>query len=86
MLYGQSLFPASRWLGRGTTGPGMAIALSCRACLLELVKYPELRKPAALYKGASHVRNRIVMAYAMVYINISGCPQAPRPVVRALGE
>ena len=46
MLYGQSSFPAPRWLGRRTTSPGIVIAFSWRSCLLQLVGYPELRKPA----------------------------------------
>ena len=68
MLHDHSPSPALRWSGRGTTGPGMGITFSYRACLLQLVEHPELLKPAAFCEGASHVRSRIVVAYTMVYI------------------
>ena len=54
------------------TGPGMFIAFGGQACLVQIVKNPELWEPAALGEDVSHIRGRIVMAF--------------RPYVRTLRE
>ena len=50
-------------VGAGDDGPGHGYRFQFyRARLLQLVEHPELRKPAALCEGASHVRSRVMMA------------------------
>ena len=68
MSHSQGPCPAPRWLGRETTGPGMAIVFSGQACLVQTIENPELWEPAALGESASHIRGRIVVAEALVYV------------------
>ena len=68
MSYSQGQCPAPRWLKRGTMGPGMAIIFSDQACLVQAIENPELWEPAGLRESASHIRGRIVVAEALVYV------------------
>ena len=77
MSHGQGPCPAPRWLRRGTTGPGMAIVFSGQACLVQTIENPELWEPAALGESASHIRGRIVVAEALVYVHFRYVSKRP---------
>ena len=46
----------------------MAIAFGGQACLVQAMENPELWEPAALGESASHIRGRVMVTSALVYV------------------
>ena len=55
----------------------MAIVFGRQAYLVQTIENPELWEPAALGESASHIRGRIVVAEALVYVHFRCVSKRP---------